>query len=146
LTLPIAQRSDPYLQFRFVVEIDGVIVGGFSEVGGLQVEIETEDYREGGRNEFIHKLPKGASYPLLSLKRGITDSNVLWKWQEAIIRGRIDRKTVHVILLDSEGNHGAEWRFRRAYPVRWTGSELRAEGVEVAIETLELAHEGIERD
>ncbi len=72
------RKPDPYFSFQFLIEINGLITGGFSEVSGLQVEIETEEYREGGTNDYVHKLPKGTKYSNLVLKRGITDSDVLW--------------------------------------------------------------------
>ncbi|PHP45458.1 hypothetical protein B6V01_004070, partial [Methanosarcinales archaeon ex4572_44] len=78
--MPIAERNDPYQSFRFLVEIHGLIVGGFSEVSGLQAETETEEIREGGVNDHVHKLPKITKYPNITLKRGITDSDILWRW------------------------------------------------------------------
>ncbi len=138
--------KDPYLSFRFLVEIDGLIVGGFSEVSGLQVEIDTEEYQEGGVNDHVHHLIKAAKYPRLVLKRGITDSDVLWKWQKQIVDGAITketRKTINIVLLDTEKNERWGWRCVDAYPVKWTGPDLNATGNNVAIESLELVHAGI---
>ncbi len=137
-------QKDPYLSLRFRVEIKGIEAGAFSEVTGLQVEIETQDYREGGVNDYIHKLAGPARYPSnLILKRGIMDADVLWIWQQEIAAGKITRRNGSIILLDSTGQDKWRWNVKDAYPVRWTGPELRAGRGEVAIETLELAHRGL---
>lgn len=141
--MTIGERRDPYLGFRFLVEIDGLIAGGFSEVSGLQVEIETEEYREGGINDYVHKLPKAAKHPNLVLKRGITDSDVLWKWIWETAQGKIERKNGRVILLDSKGNEKWHWAFEGAYPVKWSGPDFKADSNSVALESLELAHKGL---
>jgi len=141
--MPVAERNDPYVSFRFLVEIQGLIVGGFSEVSGLQAETETEDMREGGVNDYVHKLPKVTKYPNITLKRGITDSDVLWRWHRDVVKGKIERRTGYVILLDSEGNEKWRWTFEDAYPVKWTGPDFKADNSAVSIEALELVHNGI---
>jgi phage tail-like protein len=139
-----AAAADPYLAFNFVVEVDGVLSGGFSEVTGLGVQVDTTDYREGGVNEYVHKIAGPASYPSnLVLRRGLTDSQLLWRWHEAAREGLILRTPAVIMLLDSERNPAWLWVFRDAYPVRWTGPELRAASATVAIETLEIAHRGL---
>lgn len=140
-----AERKDPYLSARFHVEITGLVVAGFSEVSGLQTETETEDYREGGLNDYVHKLPKMSKQSNITLKRGITDSDVLWKWYSAVVAGKIERKLVRIILYDSEGNEKWHWICKEAYPVKWTGPEFKADNAAVAIETMDLAHHGIEK-
>jgi phage tail-like protein len=135
---------DPYLGFNFLVEGGDRTLGAFSEVTGLQVEIEAHDYREGGVNDYIHKLAGPARYPSnLILKHGIVDANVLWKWQQEVIQGTIKRMKVSVVLLDSAHEAKWQWDFKDAYPVRWSGPDLRASTAEVALETLELAHRGM---
>ena len=145
--MPLAQRQDPYRSFRFRIEIDGIEVGGFSEASGLQHEIETEEYREGGVNGFVHKLPKAARQPYLILKRGLTDADNLWKWSQSVGRNqtRIERKAIRFVLLNSEGAEALAWRCLQAYPVKWAGPDLKGDANHVAFETLELAHCGIER-
>ena len=115
--MTLAERKDPYFGFNFFVEIDDVIVGGFSEVSGLQAETEFEEIREGGVNDHIHKFPKITKYPNITLKRGITDSDVLWKWHQDVISGKIRRNGVYVVLLDAEGREKWRWNFIDAYPV-----------------------------
>ena len=144
--MAVGERKDPYLSFRFLVEIQGLIKGGFSEVSGLQAETEFEEIREGGVNDYVHKLPKITKYPNITLKRGIIDSDVLWKWHQDVVNGKVERKTVFIILMDSEGNEKWRWYFECAYPVKWTGPDLRADSNTVAVETLELVHKGIKKE
>ncbi|MBD2450066.1 phage tail protein [Nostoc sp. FACHB-152] len=139
----VGQRNDPYAAFNFWVEIKGLVVGGFSEVSGLQAETETEDYHEGGVNNFVHRLPKGTKFPNLVLKRGITESVELWQWHQNVINGDIKRQNGSVVLLDNTGSEKWRWNFSDAYPVKWAGPDLKADGNTVALETLELAHNGL---
>ncbi len=138
------ERKDPYLGYRF--EIDGLDVGGFSEVTGLAAELEVREYREGGLNEYLHRLPGPARYPAnLVLKHGLADVDSLERWFREAARGTIERKNLSIVLLGSSGEEVRRWSFREAYPVRWSGPELRAGTAEVAIESLELAHRGLLR-
>lgn len=137
------RAKDPFLSFRFKVEIKGHEVGGFSEVTGLQAEVEVLEYREGGVNDFIHKLAGPVRYPAnLVLKHGLMDADQIWQWEQQILQGNISRASVSVILLDEAGDEKWRWNFRDAYPVKWSGPDLRAGTAEVAVETLELAHRG----
>jgi len=137
------ERTDPYLAFAFLVELDGLLVGGFSEVTGLQREIEVQDYREGGVNEYIHKLAGPVRYPSnLILKRGLAGPEA-WEWHDNAARGNITRRNGAIVLQDSAGEEAWRWTFLDAYPVRWTGPELRAATAAVAVESLELVHRGI---
>jgi len=139
----IGQRKDPYLGFNFVGEIEGLVVGGFSEVSGLQMEIEVQAFREGGRNEYMRQVPGGTKYPNLVLKRGLTDDDVLWNWHVDTVRGDVDRKNGSVVLRNAAGEEQWRWNFQNAFPVKWQGPDLRAGTAETAIEMLELAHEGL---
>jgi phage tail-like protein len=145
--MAVGSRTDPYLGFRFLVEIEGLVAGGFSEVSGIQAEIETEDYQEGGVNGYVHKLPKGMKYPNLVLKRGITDTDALWKWYQSVVEpnARIERKPIRIILLDAQGEEKIGWRCLQAYPIKWTGPDLKGDASSVGIESLELVHCGIQR-
>ncbi len=138
-------RGDPFLAFNFLVEIGDEVVGGFSEVGGLQMEIEVFDYREGGVNGFVHRIAGPARYPgNLVLKRGLTNGDVLWAWHEDVMSGVVERKNVSIVLLNAKHEELWRWNFVGAYPVRWVGPDLSADASRVAIETLELAHNGLE--
>lgn len=134
---------DPYRVFRFVVEINGTRVGGFSEITGLEVRTEVDEHREGGLNDYVHKIPKETRYPNLTLKRGITDKTDLWDWHQQCVLGDVERKSVSVVVLDVTGQE--KWRliFRDAYPVKWNGTDLNASGNTVFVESIELAHHGM---
>lgn len=141
----VIERKDPYQGFRFRVEIEGLVVGGFSEISGLQIETEVEEVQEGGVNDHLHRLPKETKYPNLILKRGLLDSDTLWKWHQDVTVGKISRKTVYVILLSQDCEDAWRLSFERAYPVKWVGGELKADSSSVAFETIELAHDGFKR-
>jgi phage tail-like protein len=144
--MAFGQRSDPYLAFRFSIEVEGLVAGGFTEVIGLQVEIEIQEYREGGVNEFIHKRAGPAKHSAnLVLKHGMTDSRSLWDWYWQVVEGSVERKNVSVLMLDETGQEQARWNFEQAYPVKWVGPTLTATGNQVSIETLELVHKGFTR-
>lgn len=125
-----------------MVEIDHLIVAGFSEVSGLSVETEVEEYREGGVNDFVHKLVKGTRHVPIVLKRGLTDSDVLWKWHNDVVQGKITRRSGSIILFNESYDEHRRWSFEEAYPIKWIGPDLNASSSEVAIEQLELAHNG----
>lgn len=139
-------RNDPYPTFNFFVEIEGLIIGSFSEVSGLRVETAVHEYQEGGQNGFVHKLPGPARYPSnLVLKRGLTDIETFWKWHQDVVAGRIRRRNGTIYLLDRQGLPAMWWDFNQAYPVKWSGPELRADSNAVAVETIELVHRGISK-
>lgn len=135
----------PYTAFRFRIEIGGITVAQVSEVSGLQLETETEPYEEGGVNDFVHQLPKRTKYQHITLKRGITDLDEMWKWHQEVVNGKFTRKNGSVLLLDSRGEEKWRWNFSQAYPVKWTGPELRSNSGTVAFEAVELAHNGIKK-
>jgi len=139
-------RDFPYATFKFLVEFDGFIVASFAECSGMQAETEFDEVQEGGVNDFRHKLPKASKYANLTLRRGLTDSDVLWSWHRDVLAGQVRRKAVSVIVWDKKTTDEKwRWVFDQAYPVKWMGPELKADGSAVAIETLELAHHGFSR-
>ena len=129
--------------FRFLVEIDGMYVGGFTHVSGLDVEVVRETYREGGLNGFEHQFASGIKYSPIVLKRGIVNSSVLLNWCQSVIKGNIQRMHGAIVLLDAKGEESCRWTFFDAYPIRWTGPDLDAMNREVAFESITLAHNGI---
>jgi phage tail-like protein len=139
-------RLDPYLAVNFLVEIEGLIVGGFSKVEGLESSIETEDFVEGGRNGYVHKILKGTRSPSLVLSHGLTDYDALWLWHDRVRRGEVKRKNGTIMLLDTQRIPVMWWDFVDALPVKWVGPafDASAEG-QVAIERLELVHRGISK-
>jgi phage tail-like protein len=143
--MALALRLDPMVSYRFHVEIDGILVAGFSEVSGLSVETETEEYREGGVNDYVHKIPKLTKYPNLVLKRGLTMSPILWKWHQEVVNGKIKRKSGRIMIFDPGGLSLALWTFEDSYPVKWMGPDLKGDSNALAIETMELVHNGIKK-
>jgi len=150
--MPTGKRVDPYRNYNFLIEIDGITQAGFQECsGGLSSEIDVTEYREGGyspnidQGSTVRKLPGMTKYSNIILKWGITDSKDLYEWHRRIVKGKVERKNGSLILLDTEGNEKIRWNFFNGWPSKWTGPDFNAKSSDVAIETLEIAHEGIER-
>jgi phage tail-like protein len=137
--------ADPYGAFRFRVEILGLQVGGFTDVSGLEREVQVEDFREGGLNDYTHKLVTVTKYQNLMLKRGLADTIELWQWHQDVVNGKIERRQVNVVLLDERGADRWRWVFEQAYPIKWSGASLNASSGAVFVESVEFAHNGIRR-
>jgi phage tail-like protein len=136
-------RSDPYQGCNFVIEIEGLLIGGFSECSGLEVETELFEYREGGLNDHIHRFAGGTRSPPLVLRHGITSADGLWRWYQMTAAGQVARRNGTIFLLGNDHAAVIQWDFRDAFPYKWTGPELRAEAASVAFESVELAHRGL---
>lgn len=137
-------RVDPYLGYNFLVEIEGLVAGGFREVRGLESSVEVKDYAEGGVNGFLHQLPGPTRYPRLVLSRGVTDVDTLWAWYDEVTQGVIRRRNMTLMLLDGQRAPVMWWDIRKALPVRWVGPTFNAASeAEVATESVELVHQGI---
>ncbi len=138
-------RTDPALVFRFEVKFDGLPAGGFAECTGLQLETEVHEYAEGGQNDRMHKFATRTKQSPIVLKKGIVDRQ-LWDWFFDVSQGMAQFRDGSVIIRGETGKSTvAEWHLRRAFPSRWNGPELHATQSAVAIETLELTHNGLER-
>lgn len=135
------QRVDPYRGFNFLVEIDGITQAGFQEVSGLDSSTDSVDYREGSDPNHVRKLTGLNKFSAVTLKRGITDSDELWKWRLTVMEGRTERRNGSIILLDAEGKERLRWNFINAWPSKWTGPAFNATSTAVAVETLEITHE-----
>ena len=138
------KRIDPLRGFRFLVEIEGLTSGGFQRVKGLQREIKHESYREGGVNEYEHKLFSQVSYPAVVLERGLARED-LWQWAFDASEGRIQRKNIFIRLQNEAGVKVWAWQLDWALPVKWTCSDLDANASQVVMESLELAHHGLRK-
>ena len=138
-------RNDPYRGFNFIVEIDGIARAGFRECSGLDTAQDPVEYREGNEGLTVRKLTSLVKYSNITLKWGITDDAQLWDWRKNIMAGNDDRKNGSIILLDTTGTEKVRWNFREGWPTKWTGPTFNATGNEVAVETLEIAHEGLEK-
>jgi phage tail-like protein len=133
---------DPYLGCNFLVEVDGLVVAGFKECSGLSAEVEVETYKEGGVDYTEHKLPKGVRFNNLVLKRGVTDSTILWDWFASVAAGLVIQHVLFIVLRGPDGAEVKRWSFIGAYPVKWTGPDLNAESSAVALESIEFVHKG----
>lgn len=139
-------RYDPYMSYNFVIEIDGLLTGNFAEVTGLESEINIEEYQEGGVNEYTHKFPNHIVYQPLVLSHGLTDLDTLWNWYEAARDGNVKFKNGTIMLLDRQRLPVTWWNFKNAYPVKWSGPQFNAaQDSQVAIERVELVHQGISK-
>jgi phage tail-like protein len=148
------QRDDPFGAYNFLITLidssssstttqQGSAIAGFSECSGLEVSIQTEDYQEGGNNNTTLKFPKHIAYTNIRLKRGITNSDDLWQWINDFIDGNGQRKDGTITLCDEQQQAVKAWHFTRGLPVKWTGPTLNATQSQLAIQELEIAHEGL---
>lgn len=141
-------RDDPYAGYNFLVTIPGIgddgLRAAFSEVSGLEARLEVIEYRTGSEPLAVRKLPGLKSFTNLTLKRGITGDTAFWDWIRAALDGQVQRVDGTIALLDEARNPVLRWRFRRGWPCRYAGPSLSAGSSEVALETLEIAHEGLE--
>ncbi|SDJ22251.1 conserved hypothetical phage tail region protein [Paraburkholderia steynii] len=135
-------RQDPLRGFRYIVEIDGLASGAFLRVKGIAREVRHESYREGGVNEYEHKLVTQVTYSSVVFERGLALDD-LWKWALATADGDVTRRTVRVRLQDEAGVRAWAWQIEHAIPVKWSSSDLDANASQVVMETLELAHHGL---
>ncbi|MCI8379337.1 MAG: phage tail protein [Lachnospiraceae bacterium] len=135
----------PHGKFRYKVEIDGLAAGGFSEVSGFDASIDVMEYREGDMVQTPMKIPGLKKYGNITLKQGLADSTVLYDWIIAGVNGAVQRKTITITLLDEEEAPAASWQVINAWPTKYTAPDFNATSSEVAIETLEIAHEGMTR-
>ena len=137
-------RQDPLRGFRFLLEIEGIASGGFARVKGLTREVKHESYREGGVNDYEHKLVTQVSYPVVVLERGLALDD-LWKWALAVADGVVERKTIWIRLQNEANEKMWAWQIEYALPVKWTASDLDAQSSQVEMESLELAHHGLRK-
>lgn len=142
--MPTGARNDPYAIFNFIVEIDGVTTAGFSEASGLDTETDIISYRTGDHENTMVKLPGLKKYPNITLKRGYTADAALWDWRKQVMDGQTQRKSGSVTLHDESNKPVLRWTFKEGWPSKLTGPGLNARNNEVAIETLEIAHEGLD--
>jgi phage tail-like protein len=140
-------RNDPFGQFNFQVDIDGVGKFGFSEVSGLTTDTNIIEYREGSEvadgESTTRKLPGLIKYNNIVLKRGFTKDPSAYNWRLKVIQGKTSRASGSITLLDEARNPVLRWNFRQGWPSKWEGPALNGKTSEVAIESMEIAHEGL---
>jgi phage tail-like protein len=141
-------RVDPYKNFRFLLEIDGINQAGFTECSGLGSSVEVVEYREGGDPTTVRKLRGRTSASDVTLKWGVTDSTELYAWHRDVVDGKPledIRKNGSIVLLDDSGEEKARWNFFTAWPSKYDPPEFNSTSNDVAIETLTITCERIER-
>lgn len=152
-----ALRTDPYRAFNFLITlvdsssalgtalsvIQSAAVGGFSECSGLELSLDAEEYKEGGNNGGSLRFPTRIKWTNLRLKRGMAIAKDLWNWHYGFVEGKVQRRDGIITLQDELHLPVKVWSFTRGLPIKWTGPSLNATQNAVAIEELEIAHEGL---
>jgi phage tail-like protein len=150
--MPPVYRDDPYPSYNFELTVTGIsndgkaVKGSFMEVGGLGVEMPAIEYRNGSEDITVRKMFGLKKFTNITLKWGITGDLILWNWLVDGMNGLGKRADGTVILLDENRNPVLQWNFTRGWPCKWTGPGLNAKNNEIAIETLEICHEGLAID
>ena len=161
------RSTDPYVGFRFRISLGHIEIVGAAKCTGLESEVKVFEYPEGGLNTHLLKFPERCSLKNITIKRGLTQSYDLYDWYLDVASGSFDHdnqrpagsgtsglgnendqsvdKKISISLIDSSGETLKEWVLRRAFPVKWVGPEFKATDNVVAFESIELAHEGLER-
>ncbi len=138
--------ADPYRNYNFTLDINGVSQGHFTECSGMTVKVEAIQYREGGNAQVVRQIPGQVQYNPVTLRYGLTNSTELWEWLMTAVEGKVVRKNVSIIMMEADGTTDAMyWTLVNAWPSEWRGAALSALGHEMAIESLTLHYESIER-
>lgn len=138
-------RKDPFGSYNFRVELDGITRAGFRECSGLDSTQNPTDYREGTDPLTARKLPGLNTYSNITLQWGVTDDAELWAWRKSAMDGKVQRKHGSIVLLNDAGEEKVRWNFINAWPTKWTGPDFNASQDGVAIERLEIVHEGLSK-
>ena len=141
--MPPPARHDPFSACNFLVEIDGLQSVGFLECSGLSSETDVIEYREAG-DATVRKLPGLTKYGRIVLKRGITTNRDLWDWRQSVVSGQTQRRNGVIVLLNEVHLPVLRWTFRNGWPAKLEGPALNAHSSDVAIESIEIVHEGLE--
>jgi phage tail-like protein len=153
----IGMRTDPFRNYNFLVmlvdsasslmsvlsAIQRTALAGFSESSGLEMDLEVEEYKEGGGNGTILKFPTRVKWSNIRLRRGMAASDDLWSWHYNFVEGKGARRDGVIVLQDERHNPAKAWSFTRGLPVKWVGPSMNAAQSQVAIEELEITHEGL---
>jgi phage tail-like protein len=140
------QRIDPYRNFNFLVELDGIAQASFTDCSGLESTTEVIETREGGDNTTVRKLPGKTTFTDLTLKWGLTSTRDLWSWRQQVVDGQVVRRNGSIVVFDlANRTEVVRWNFVAAWPTKWEGPSFDASGHDIAIDTLVLAHEGLTR-
>ena len=128
--------------YFFALDVSGQNIAVFTSVSGLEMTFDSYEYQEGGNNGFVHRLPGTIRHPNIVLTRPITSDKSLFQW---VLQTQQAAKTsdVSVTMTDTTGNPIQKWTFGDAFPLRWTGPSVEANGAYVALETVEITHSGM---
>jgi phage tail-like protein len=140
-----SERKDPYVNFNFLVEIDGITRAAFHEASGFDATVDVIEHREGGKNTTTQKVPGLTKHGNITLKWGVTEDGSLDAWHQQVIDGESARRNGSIIVLNRRGEEVARWNFVSAWPTKMTLPNFNAEGNDIAIQSLEIAHEGLKR-
>ena len=150
--MALVPRNDPYAGYNFEVTLDTVsddgtaVKGSFTEVSGLDAEIAMIEYRNGSEDITMRKMPGLKKFTNIVLKRGVIGDVTFWNWILQGLNGSINRVNGSIDLLDEQKKTVMQWKFTRAWPCKYTGPGMNAKNNEIAIESLEICHEGLSID
>jgi phage tail-like protein len=137
---------DPYRAYNFKLVIQGVTEGHFTECTNMGIKIEALTYREGGQSQVVHRIPGRVEYADITLRYGLTTSMDLWNWMMTGVKGKVERKNVSIAMLDSDSvSEVLRWNLVNAWVSEWRGAPLDALGRLIAIESITLVFETLER-
>lgn len=141
-----AVRIDPFRAYNFKLDIQGITEAHFTDCTGIGVDVESISYREGGAFQVVRKIPGPVTYADVTLRYGVTTSLQCWQWMVSAIEGKVQRKNVSVIMLDPDGSTEVlRWDLVDAWPSKWRGAPLEALNRAIAIESLTIAFESLQR-
>jgi phage tail-like protein len=135
---------DQLTSFRYQIEISGLRDAFFTECSGLEMKVDVEEYKEGGLNDYTHKLPGRRSYSNITLKRGVIDSIELYQWVDRVVTKKAkkeEKKNISLILYAEDRKESMRWNLINAFPVKWSGGSMNTDQSQVYVETLELAYQ-----
>jgi phage tail-like protein len=140
-------RRDPYVNSRFKLQLGNIQQASFSECTGFDATTDPIEYRNGDDPGTLRKQPRLTKYGNVTLKWGLTDSKIIWEWRKKVIDGKTEEARINgsIIILDEEGNEKVQWDFINGWPSKYDPADLNAKGNDIAIETLEITHEGLIR-
>jgi phage tail-like protein len=136
--------TDPWLGFSFAVEISGIQEARFTECSGFEAKLDVEEYKEGGLNDYVHKLPGRRSFSNLTLKRGVISSVELWEWLHRVTtkaEKKDEKKNMSVVLYNAKADEVLRWNLIGAYPIKWSAPSMQTDQSSVLVESLELAYQ-----
>ena len=139
-------RKDPFANFAFRVEIDGIEVFGFQEVSGLSNETDIYEFQEGGENQYTHKLIGQTKFSNIILKHGVTTDSSIYEWRQKVIDGEIHeaKKSGTISLFNKKNEAKKAWKFRNGWPCKLQIEPFNSMANTIAVSMIEIAVESVE--